>query len=261
MTSNSIFNEDCRDTMKRMDDDSVDMIITSPPYDDQREYNGYSFEFEPIAHELYRVIKPGGVIVWVVNDQTIGGSESGTSFRQALYFMEVGFKLWDTQIYYKNNPMPSGGKRYHQHFEYMFVFSKDEAGTFNPITEPTKYRGPANMKNRGKAGKREYTQVERTRIKKVGNVFSYNVGWGHTSTDKIAFEHPAIFPEKLVEDQVITWSNPGELVYDPFMGSGTTAKVAQRLNRNYLGSEISKGYCDIAAERLKQSTYTENQYF
>jgi len=190
-----------------MPDGYVDFVITSPPYDDIRNYNGYKFEFEKITKELYRIIKEGGVIIWVVADSTVNGSETGTSFKQALYFREIGFNIHDTMIYYKNNPMPQTGNRYHQHFEYMFAFSKGNPKTFNPIVEPTKYHGLANMKNRGQNGSLDYEKVERTKEKKVGNVFFYSVGGGISTKDKIAFQHPAIFPEKLVADQINTWTN------------------------------------------------------
>ena len=250
MELNITYNENCLDTMARMEDDSVDMVLTSPPYDDIRNYNGYSFDFEPIARELYRIVKPGGVVIWVVGDSMVNGSETLTSFRQALFFKEIGFNVNDTMIYYKNNPMPTAGKRYHQHFEYMFCFSKGQPKTFNPIMEETKYRGLANMKNRGKEGSLEYHKKERTTEKKVGNVFFYSVGGGISTKDKVAFQHPAIFPEKLAEDQIVTWTNEGDLVYDPFMGSGTTAKMCKMLGRDYIGSEISAEYCKIIEERL-----------
>ena len=250
METNKTYNENCLDTMSRMADNSVDMVLTSPPYDDIRNYNGYSFDFEAIARELYRVVKPGGVVIWVVGDSMVDGSETLTSFKQALFFKEIGFNVNDTMIYYKNNPMPTAGKRYHQHFEYMFCFSKGQPKTFNPIMEETKYRGVANMKNRGKDGNLEYHKQERTTEKKVGNVFFYSVGGGISTKDKVAFQHPAIFPEKLAEDQIVTWTNEGDLVYDPFMGSGTTAKMCKILGRNYIGSEISEEYCKIIEERL-----------
>lgn len=249
-----IYNEDCLITMKNMPDNYVDFVITSPPYDGIRNYNGYQFEFDKIANELFRIIKQGGVIIWVVADATIDGSETGTSFKQALFFKGVGFRLHDTMIYYKNNPMPQTGNRYHQHFEYMFAFSKGSPKTFNPITEPTKYQGLANMKNRGQNGTLDYEKVERTTEKKVGNVFFYSVGGGISTKDKIAYNHPAIFPEKLVADQINTWTNENDLIYDPFMGSGTTAKIAHLLNRKWIGSEISKEYVEISEERLKEHT-------
>ena len=252
----NINNEDCLITMTNIPDECIDFVITSPPYDDIRNYNGYKFEFEKIAKELFRVMKKGGVVIWVVADATIDGSETGTSFKQALYFKEVGFRLHDTMIYYKNNPMPQTGNRYHQHFEYMFCFSKGSPKTFNPLIEDTKYRGLANMKNRGQNGSLDYEKVERTTEKKVGNVFFYSVGGGISTKDKVAYQHPAIFPEKLVADQIHTWTNEGDLVYDPFMGSGTTAKMAHLMNRKWLGSEISEEYCKIAEERLKE--YVKN---
>ena len=254
MELDKIYNENCLITMQKMPDYFVDFVITSPPYDDIRNYNGYQFEFEKIAIELFRVLKMGGVIIWVVNDATIDGSETGTSFKQALFFKQIGFRLHDTMIYYKNNPMPQTGNRYHQHFEYMFAFSKGSPKTFNPITEPTKYQGIANMKNRGKNGQLLYEKIARTNEKKIGNVFFYSVGGGITTKDKIAYNHPAIFPEKLALDQIKTWTDENELVYDPFMGSGTTAKMSHILNRKWIGSEISTEYIEIAEKRLKEYT-------
>ena len=249
---NKIYNENCIDTMVKMSAESVDMVLTSPPYDDLRNYNGYDLPLEKIIKGLLRILKKGGIVIWVVGDKTKNGSETGTSFKQALAFKEFGFNLYDTMIYYKNNPMPTTGNRYHQHFEYMFAFSKGAPKTFNPITELTKYNGLANMKNRGKEGTLNYKKVERTKEKKVGNVFFYSVGGGISTKDKIAYKHPAIFPEKLAYDQIKTWTNEGDLVYDPFMGSGTTAKVAHLLNRKWIGSEISSEYAEIANERLKE---------
>jgi len=247
---NKIYCENCLETMAKMPDNFIDLTVTSPPYDNLRTYNGCSFDFKNIAKELFRVTIQGGVVVWVVGDATVKGSETGTSFRQALFFKEIGFRLHDTMIYYKNNPMPQTGNRYHQHFEYIFAFSKGSPKTFNPITEPTKYQGLANMKNRGQNGTLDYKKVERTKEKKVGNVFFYSVGGGISTKDKIAYNHPAIFPEKLAADQINTWTNENDLVYDPFMGSGTTAKMSILNNRNWIGSEISEEYVKIAEERL-----------
>lgn len=236
-----------------MPDDFLDFVITSPPYDNLRNYNGYKFEFEKIARELKRVLTKGGVMIWIVGDKTARGSETVTSFKQALHFKEIGLSLHDTMIYYKNNPMPTAGKRYHQHFEYMFAISKGSPKTFNPIKEETKYKGLANMKNRGENGNLEYKKVERTNEKKVGNVFFYSIGGGISTKDKIAYKHPAIFPERLVYDQLVTWTNEYDIVYDPFIGSGTTAKVSILNNRRWLGSEISKEYVDVANQRLGEN--------
>lgn len=250
MELNKIYNENCLDTMQKMSDNFIDMVLTSPPYDNLRDYKGYFFQFENIAEELFRIIKKGGVVIWVVGDATENGSETATAFRQALFFKKLGFNLNDTMLYYKNNPMPTTGPRYHQHFEYMFCFSKGQPKTFNPITEDCKYNGLANMKNRGAKGELNYKKIERTTEKKIGNVFFYSVGGGISTKDKVAYNHPAIFPEQLAIDQIKTWSNEDDRIYDPFMGSGTTAKIAHILNRKWLGSEISAEYVDIAEKRL-----------
>jgi len=260
---NKIYNEDCLITMSKMPDEFIDLVITSPPYDNLRTYKGYSFDFEKIAKELYRIIKPGGVVVWVVADASIDGSETGTSFRQALYFKDVcGFNLHDTMIYRKENPKPTTNfmhKRYEQAFEYMFVLSRGKPKTFNPITVEKTYkvhrtkvfsaRQPDGSMKEGK-----YSSDKTYKIKE--NVWSYTVGYLSSTCDDVAFEHPAIFPEQLVADHMHSWSNEGDIVYDPFMGSGTVAKVSILMRRNYIGSEIAKEYCEIAEKRI--SLYKEN---
>lgn len=251
-----IYAENCIDTMHRMPDDFLDMTITSPPYDDLREYNGYHFPVEEIAASLFHKTKPGGVVIWVVGDRTLNGSETLTSFSQALTFKDSGFRVHDTMLYVKKNPIPSDcGKRYRQCFEYMFCFSKGQPKTFNPITEPTKSAGTKikafriTGQGRGNVPDEDIGREIKSQ-RKVSNIFAYNVGTS-SSRDKIAFSHPAIFPEQLVTDQIQTWTNPGDMVYDCFMGSGTTAKVAHLLDRKWLGSEISEQYVSIAKERLK----------
>jgi len=251
---------DCVEGMKLLPNECIDLTVTSPPYDNLRIYNGnikqWSFEkFQAIAKELYRVTKQGGVVVWVVGDATVKGSETGTSFRQALHFKEIGFNLHDTMIYHKNNPTPMKGNRYQQSFEYMFILSKGKVDTFHPLTTLKKYmenrkNKQYNKKVNGEQTVREYkaTSTERT----IKNIWTYNVGLHHTSSDREAFKHPAIFPEQLAEDHILTWSNERDIVLDPFMGSGTTAKMALLNNRNYIGFEISKEYCEIANERISK---------
>jgi site-specific DNA-methyltransferase (adenine-specific) len=256
MELNKIYNENCISTLERMPDDFLDMTLTSPPYDDLRTYNGYEFPLDRIVELLYQKTKPGGVVVWVIGDKTENGSETLSSFKQAITFVEKGkFNLHDTMLYVKNNPIPSDcGKRYRQTFEYMFCFSKDSPKTFNALTEPTKSAGQKikafriTENGRGNVPDEDIGRKIKAE-KKVSNIFTYNVGTS-SSEDKIAFKHPAIFPEKLALDQIWTWTNIGDLVYDPFLGSGTTAKAACNLNRQWIGSEISEEYVDIAEERL-----------
>lgn len=253
---NKIYNENCLDTMAKMPDNFIDLTVTSPPYDNLRTYNGYSFDFESIAKELFRVTKDGGVVVWVVGDATIKGSETGTSFKQTLYFKEIGFNLHDTMIYAKNNVYAHDprNKRYKQCFEYMFVLSKGKPTTYNEIKDrPNKHKGKtlSGTAGRNKEGeKRDLKPVVMGDFQARFNIWEYTTG-GSVSSDKIAFEHPAIFPEKLAEDHIISWSNEGDLVYDPFGGSGTTAKMSILNNRNWIVSEISSEYCNIINDRIK----------
>jgi len=256
MEINKTYNEDCLITMARMDDNFIDLTITSPPYDDLRTYNGYSFPFEDIARELYRVTKQGGVVVWVVNDATKKGSETLSSFKQAIYFNEIGFNVHDTMIYRKLNPPPNAGTRYHQSFEYMFVLSKGKPNTTNISLRPRNnkcndkrtYRKKKFSRNKdGEFNENDYYIKEQV---PDFNVWDFYVGGGNTTNDKVAFKHPAIFPEELVKKHILSWSNEGDIIYDPFMGSGTTSKISILTKRNYIGSEISEEYCNIEKERL-----------
>jgi site-specific DNA-methyltransferase (adenine-specific) len=255
---NKNYNEDCLITMDRMPDNFVDLVVTSPPYDNLRDYNGYTFDFENVAKELYRVARVGGVVVWVVGDATIKGSETGTSFRQALYFKDIGFNLHDTMIYHKLCYVPRTHNRYEQAFEYMFCFSKGVPKTFNPIMKLNKgfssnRKLSGNFRHGG--NKLEPLHKKGQSIKQSGiqtNVWSFKVGYNHSYSGSLVQSHPATFPEQLANDHIISWSNPGDLVYDPFMGSGTTAKMAIMNQRNWIGSEISKEYCEIIEKRIKK---------
>lgn len=236
----TLFNEDCLITMGRMQNNSIPFVITSPPYDNLRTYNGYFFDFHKISSELARVIKPGGVIVWVVGDQTINGSESGTSFRQALRFMELGLNLHDTMIYEKNSstfPARADGNRYTQIYEYMFVFSKGKPTAKLICDKQNKWAGFKDYSGKLKTPVPEYSP--RTNI------------WRYV-TSKNSTGHPAPFPLQLVKDHIETWTNEGDLVYDPFMGSGTTGVACEQMNRPWVGSEISDDYCEIIKNRTTQ---------
>jgi site-specific DNA-methyltransferase (adenine-specific) len=249
-----LYQANCLDYLRSQPADSIKFTLTSPPYDDIRDYKGYSFPFEEIAQELWRVTRPGGVIAWNVADATVKGSETGTAMRQALYFMSLGFRLHDTMIYVKKNPMPAGvsSKRYHQAWEYIFILSRDAPETFNPIMVRAKFGHlEANMKHRGTDGNLNYVKTKRNEFTKVRNVFEYSVGGGHSTKDRIAFQHQAIMPEQLALDQIQTWTDPGDTVFDPFTGSGTTAKMARILGRRFVGTEMSAEYCDIARQRLE----------
>jgi len=247
---------DCIERMKEIDDGSVDLTVTSPPYDNLRTYNGNNalwgeHVWKAAIKDLYRVTKDGGVVVWVVGDATIKGSETGTSFKQALHAMECGFRLHDTMIYHKRNPMPVKSNRYLPCFEFMFVLSKGAPKSFNAIRERTTANGTEKYTG---------TQQENGRFTDYGkqrnlyrdryNIWAYTVGANQSTQDKAAFAHPAIFPEALARDHILSWSNEGDTVFDPFMGSGTTGKMAAQLGRRFIGIELDPEYFAIAKARI-----------
>ena len=243
----------CVEVMRGWPEGIIDLTVTSPPYDKLRDYKGYDFPFEEIADELYRVTADGGVVVWVVGDRIKAG-RSLTSFRQALYFQEIGFSVHDVMIYQKKNTPFMRSNAYTNAYEMMFVMSKGRPATFNPLKEPTQRNGyemlPHNKLPDGINKKmRKELKKEKTRT----NIWSYAVGLGGTTKDKVAFQHPAVFPEKLALDHILSWSNPGDLVLDPMCGSGTTGKMALLNGRGFIGIDISADYIHIARKRLADS--------
>lgn len=239
--------------------DCVDLTVTSPPYDNLRNYNGYTFDYEAMLSGLYRVTKPGGVVVWVVGDATVKGSETGTSFRQALYAMSIGFNLHDTMIWYFNKP-PVGGRRYANVFEYMFIFSKGKPNTFNPLIVPIstatldrkKYamRGARHRNANGDlVGFNGGFSASDMRVK--DNIWHIKNGY---AANRNEYAHPAKFPAQLAEDHILSWSNPNDIVFDPMMGSGTTGKMALLNERRFIGCDISSEYVTaIAIPRIQNA--------
>ena len=267
---NQVILSNCIEGMKTLGDEVIDLCVTSPPYDDLRSYNdssSWNFEtFKEVAQQLYRVMKVGGVVVWVVGDATVKGSETGSSFRQCLHFMDLGFVLHDTMIYEKNgSPFPArrDGNRYSQVFEYMFVLSKKtKPQTANLLCDkPNRWAGYTHF-GKGTIRTKDGSLVERN-IKPIpefsprNNIWKYNTGKNYSSKDDAAFEHPAIFPEALAKDHILTWSNENDLVLDPFMGAGTTAVCCIETNRKYIGFEIDETYFDVCNRRIAQHVTVE----
>ena len=249
MTSNiQLYQGDCLEVMKNIPDKSVDLTVTSPPYDNLRKYKGFTFDFESTAKELYRLTKDGGVVVWVVGDSTVNGSETGTSFKQALFFKEIGFNIHDTMIFQKHGMPTDPRLRYFQRFEYMFVFSKGKPKTYNPIAD-VKSCGRKNANGTDRRGDTLIVTTKRYDYPEYsvrGNIWEYNVR-------NMKGEHPAMFPEALAKDHILSWSSEGDIVFDPFMGSGTTGKMARLNNRDFIGCEISEDYFKIAQERIEKA--------
>lgn len=254
-----IINGDSATVLSQIRRESVDLVVTSPPYDELRDYGkdaAWTFEsFKKIAKQLYRVMKPGGVVVWVVGDSVVNGGKTLTSYRQALYFQQLGFSMFDVIIYEKAGSAPPHKNRYFNSFEYMFVLAKGKPKTINIIKDKENKWG--DLQTFGTVTRREkdgsLTPKGRKTINKFGartNIWRYNNGKGFATKDTVAYGHPAIFPEKLAEDHIISWSNEGDIVLDPFAGSGTVAKMAIQLKRRWFGIEISEKYCEIANERI-----------
>ncbi len=239
---------DCLHVMHTMKDNSVDLTVTSPPYDDLRDYEGFHLDWQSVISELYRITKSGGIVVWVVGDATKNGSETGTSFRQALAFIERGFNLHDTMIYQKHNFSNPSNNRYHQIFEYMFVLSKGKPKTFNPILDrPNVYAGKVGSWGKNTTRQKDGSFIERP--KKINRAFGMRHNIWRINTESKPL-HPAQFPLELAESHIISWSNPEDIVFDPFLGSGTTAVAAQSLQRQFIGCDISSKYVDIAKQRV-----------
>lgn len=251
---NKIICGDAVDIMRRMPDCSIDLTITSPPYDELRNYNGFHFDFENIAKNLFRITKKGGVLVWVVGDKIKKGNKSLTSFRQALFFQEIGFNVHDVMIYKKRNTPFMRTNAYTNCFEFMLVLSKEKPKTFNPLKVRTMRQGQEMLPfNKGADGVNKKILGELKSEKTMTNIWEYAVGLHGTTSDKIAFKHPAVFPEKLAEDHILSWTKKEDIVFDPMCGSGTTCKMALKNNRLYIGCDISKEYVDLAIQRLKIS--------
>jgi len=254
-----IANQDAVSFMDSLPLNSIDLTVTSPPYDDLRNYKGYNFDFENIAKGLYKVTKSGGVVVWVVGDKIIKGNRTLTSFRQCIFFQEIGFNVHDVMIYKKKNTPFMRSNAYTNCYEFMFVLTKGSPKTFNPIKENTVRQGlekmPANKKADGINNK---VLSKLNAFKSRNNIWEYAVGMGGTTSDKIAFKHPAVFPEKLAEEHIISWTNVGDIVFDPMAGSGTTLKMAAKNNRHFIGCDISKEYVEISRKRIESIQQTLN---
>lgn len=245
-------------------DNFVDLTVTSPPYDDLRKYNGFVFDCNGMMGELYRITKDGGMVVWVVGDKTQDGTESGSSFKHALYAKEIGFRLHDTMIYQKKSCVYPDKNRYNNVFEYMFILSKGKPKTYNLIADKvnSRFGDKVSGSQRRADGTLDYNRSKLGEpIKQFGvrdNVWLIDSGYMKTTKDKDAYQHPAMFPEQLAQDHILTWSNEGDIVLDPMCGAGTTCKMAWLNNRKFIGIDMSEEYInDICIPRL--NTYGWNE--
>jgi site-specific DNA-methyltransferase (adenine-specific) len=247
----------CLERMKEIESKSVDLTVTSPPYDNLRSYNGNNAQWgddvwKEVIKQLYRVTKPGGVVVWVVGDATIKGSETGTSFKQALWAVVCGFNLHDTMIWDKPHIVPRPSNRYENSMEYMFIFSKGKPESFNPIKDKKNIGYGRKITGHKRNEKGDPVKLHGASNGKTVNEFGtrHNVWRIDTARGRSEYNHPAPFPEQLANDHIISWSNEGDIVLDPFMGSGTTGKMAKLAGRDFIGIELDKDYFRMAQDRI-----------
>lgn len=252
---NNIYNCDCLYGLKNIDDESIDLVVTSPPYDDLRKYSGFSWDFEETARELFRVVKKNGVVVWIVADSVIKGSETGNSFRQALFFKACGFDLYDTMIWEKPSPQAPTEGRYYDVFEYMFILSKGKPNHLNLLCDRENRSAGTKSKKETRSCSEDRQYKEGVRVVKP---FSRRFNVWQISRGLNKTKHPAVFPLQLAKDHILSWSDEGDIVLDPFIGSGTTAVAAIETGRKFIGFDISKEYCEMANNRIKEAFYQLN---
>jgi DNA modification methylase len=258
--------------LKTFPDACVDLVVTSPPYDSLRVAAGYQngFDLVDLCNQLLRVIKPGGMVVWVVADQTVNGARTGTSYKQALHFMSHGFQLFDDIVYLKSGTNFPSKSRYTNTWEHMFCFSKGMPSTINLITDsPRKWLGSwakttnrkkdgtlgaSTAKNCGEGSKGKASFEGEYGYKARTNVWNITNGKGFAHPDPggdLAYAHSATYPLQLAHDHIVSWTNPGDVVLDPFNGAGTTCVAAKMTGRTYVGIDSSPEYCALATKRLE----------
>lgn len=265
-----IFNADCVSHMQSMQENSIDLVVTSP-YDNLMDYNNsssWNFEvFKSVADQLYRIVRPCGVVVWIVNDASINNSETYTSFRQVLFFREIGFNLNDTMIWNKQSTSFPDSNRYLQSFEYMFVLSKssnhtDFKMTCNLIRDRRNMSSGSSVHGTGRQRNASFKVCDGYEKGKSLSEFGirFNVWNIHCAKGTELTGHPAQMPIQIAEDHIRTWSNPGDLVFDPFLGSGTTACACLNRGRRFIGCEIDPDYFAIAQKRISEHFVTKRLF-
>lgn len=252
---------ECSKVMSGWPADCIDMVLTSPPYADLLNYRGFKFDLAAIARQLFRVLKDGGVMVWVIGDKTVDYSRQMIPYTHAFGLRDAGFCIYDVMIYSKPAGRYMNRYRYPNVYEHMIVASKGKPKTFNPIMVKTKKPGDSRnttILHRDADNNRTLGYRTTAEERPHDNIWKYSPGFG--AVDRYAFEHPAVFPEKLARDQIISWSNPNDIVLDPMCGSGTTLKMARVYGRRYAGIDVAPEYLEIVRRRLRECSPNMERY-
>jgi site-specific DNA-methyltransferase (adenine-specific) len=252
---NKVYQQDCIVGMRKIPDGAIDLVVTSPPYDNLRDYNGYSVDLNETGKNIYRILKDGGVAVMVIQDQTKNFGKSLTSFRTIVDWCDnVGFKLFECVIYRKNGTEGAWWKnRFRVDHEYMPIFLKGEKPQYfnkDSLKVKSKHGGKimtgfANRKTNGETGKSITKAINEMKCR--GTVWDYLMAG---DKDPVKRKHPAPFPDKIPFDFINCFCPPNGIVLDPFVGSGSTVVGAKKLNRSFIGFDISEEYCNLTRKRL-----------
>jgi site-specific DNA-methyltransferase (adenine-specific) len=259
LSLNRIYCTDCVEGMKQIPGSSIDLVVTSPPYDSIRNYNGFTFDLHATGQGIHRVLRDGGIAAMVLQDQTSNFGKSLTSFRTVLDWCDnIGFKLFECVIYRKYGPEGAWWRnRFRVDHEYMPIFLKGNRPNYfdkEPLKIPSKHggkvmTGSGSRRTDGKTNHAVTRMINPTKCR--GTVWDYLMAG---DKDPIKRKHPAPFPDQIPKDFIGCFCPPGGIVLDPFMGCGSTAMAALALGRRFIGFEISPEYCSLAEERMKTFT-------
>lgn len=252
---------ECVEGMEMLPDDCVDLVVTSPPYDAVRKYNGFAFDLHQTGAQIHRVLKDGGIAAMVIQDQTKDFGKSLTSFRTIIDWCDsFGFKLFECVIYRKNGSEGAWWKhRFRVDHEYIPLFLKGDRPAYfdkQPLRVPSKHggkvmSGSGNRRTDGATNGTVRREINATKCR--GTIWNYLMAGDKNPLKR---KHPAVFPDAIPSDLIQCFCPPGGIVLDPFIGSGSTAVQALKHERHFIGFDISQEYCDLCNQRLEKDVET-----
>lgn len=241
--------------------DSVDLVLFSPPYDGVRDYRGnWTLDLPALGSELLRVVKDGGFAVMVIADGTKNQRKSMTTFRTAVAWEDAGWSLFESVIYSRDGrPGAWWATRFRVDHEHILMFYKGKRP--RPVTHHDGLRVPS--KHAGKKWTGTQRLTDGTLVKTSATVAAdkcrgtiWHYATSNSEGNRTKAKHPATFPDALARDVILALSAPGDVVYDPMMGSGTSVVIAAQEGRRWLGNDFFAEYVEIAQQRLAVEAHT-----